>query len=287
MQFELTVSERRLLWLSLGLLLLAVCGPNVAQPESFHHFADQRGGFGVPHLMDVLTNLPFALWGAWGLVCLWRLPKGALDAAQLRLAGLFFVGLLLTCVGSSWYHWMPDDAGLALDRMGMAVAFAGLLGLVGASRISARAGRVLAALLLLAAPLSLGVFVLNANVFPWAVLQFGGMLLALWMATQGAGPTALSVRWGWVIAIYAAAKLLELGDHQVFAWLGFTVSGHSLKHVVASLAAWPVCSAIRGLCNSRQNPATLESRLGAQSPVGAKARIFAVRCAVSGDKHDR
>jgi hypothetical protein len=47
-----------------------------------------------------------------------------------------------------------------------------------------------------------------------------------------------------LIAIYALAKLLELGDHAVYEWTGQLVSGHSLKHVVASFAAWPVVSAL-------------------------------------------
>ena len=43
-----------------------------------------------------------------------------------------------------------------------------------------------------------------------------------------------------VIGWYALAKLLELGDHQVFATTHGWVSGHSLKHVAAAMAAWPV-----------------------------------------------
>ena len=40
--------------------------------------------------------------------------------------------------------------------------------------------------------------------------------------------------------LYARAKALEFGDHAVFAWTQGWVSGHSLKHVMAALAAWPV-----------------------------------------------
>ncbi|HEY8907158.1 MAG TPA: hypothetical protein VIM63_14075 [Rhodoferax sp.] len=43
-----------------------------------------------------------------------------------------------------------------------------------------------------------------------------------------------------VVALYMLDKLLELGDHAVFAWTAGLVSGHSLKHVAAALAAWPV-----------------------------------------------
>jgi len=58
----------------------------------------------------------------------------------MRTSGLvFFVGFVLTAIGSAWYHLDPDDRGLAWDRMGMVVAFAGVLGLVAAHRVSVRA----------------------------------------------------------------------------------------------------------------------------------------------------
>ena len=48
-----------------------------------------------------------------------------------------------------------------------------------------------------------------------------------------------------MILIYALAKLLELADHEVYAWTSQLVSGHSLKHGVASCAAWPVIAALK------------------------------------------
>ncbi|HEU5321547.1 MAG TPA: hypothetical protein VFX28_12130, partial [Methylomirabilota bacterium] len=38
------------------------------------------------------------------------------------------------------------------------------------------------------------------------------------------------------IALYAAAKLAEIGDHALFA-LGGLVSGHTLKHLMSAAAA--------------------------------------------------
>lgn len=43
-----------------------------------------------------------------------------------------------------------------------------------------------------------------------------------------------------LIAWYAVAKLLELGDQSVFALTHGLISGHSLKHVAAALSAWPL-----------------------------------------------
>jgi hypothetical protein len=80
---------------------------------------------------------------------------------------------------------------------------------------------------------------------PWAVVQFGGMAVVLWAAAQPAQKTALGVQWGVLIAVYVAAKLLELGDEAVFNATSSIVSGHSLKHVAASMAALPVIAVLR------------------------------------------
>jgi hypothetical protein len=54
-------------------VLLAIAAsltPRVPQPQSYHHFADQRGWIGVPRFGDVVSNVPFALIGLWGLALL-------------------------------------------------------------------------------------------------------------------------------------------------------------------------------------------------------------------------
>ncbi len=225
-------------------LALACFGPALAQPGGFHGFADQRLWLGLPHALDVLSNLPFALWGGVGLLACWR-HRMALDSTQRTLAALFFAGLVVTAVASSWYHLQPNDPGLAVDRCGMVVAFAGLLGLAVAGRVSARAGFAVACATLLLGPLSVWVWLQSGNVLPWAVVQFGGMAMVLWMASSKPTPGAWPVRWALVIAVYALAKVLEQADQLVFAWDHGWVSGHSLKHVVASLAAWPVYIAMQ------------------------------------------
>ncbi len=233
-------------------LLLACFGPFVAQPEHYHAFADQRGWLGLPFAMDVLSNVPFAVGGLWGVWVLRQLP--GLDnraagftthqRAQQPLAALFFIGLVVTALCSSIYHWQPANPSLAIDRAGMVVAFAGLLGLACADRISARAGWAVAALVLLAGPAAVLVWSQSGNLLPWVVLQGGGMVLLLLLALVRPLAGAWGIRLSLVIALYAVAKVLELGDHWVFDVTQGVVSGHSLKHVVAALAAWPVVSAM-------------------------------------------
>jgi len=243
-------AEAALLLGAAALLALAVFGPALPASAHQHAFADQRGWAGIPCALDVLSNLPFAIVGVWGLA---RLRRSAVDATSRALAALFFAGLLCTAMGSAVYHWQPQDAGLVWDRLGMVLPFAGLLGLAAHGRVSERAGWAAAGAVLLAGPLAVGAWALGGNLLPWAVVQLGGMLvvlvlvlvlvLALAALPRRAGALALNL--GAVIALYGAAKLFEAADHAVFEATGQWLSGHSIKHVLAACAAWPVLATLR------------------------------------------
>lgn len=244
MRFPILRTEAQLAAGCTVLLLLALFGPAVAQPAGLHGYADLRVLWGVPFAADVLSNLAFALAGLLGLRALHRLPVPALSPVQRACAGLFFVGLLLTAAGSAWYHWGPDDAGLAVDRLAMGVAFAGLLGLLAAAQVSERAGTALGLGLLVLAPLAVATWLATGNVLPWAVLQFGGLLLVLALGFLPGRPLGLPVRWGWIVLAYALAKGFEVADHAVFELTGQWLAGHTAKHLIAAAAAWPVIAAL-------------------------------------------
>jgi len=252
---RLNRSEILLLAAAALLFAAALFAPALGQPAGFHAFAEQRPLWGIPHALDVLSNLPFAIAGLAGLTMLWRVPPNALPSVQRRCVRLFFAGLLVTAAGSSWYHLAPHDPGLAIDRLSMSVAFAGLLGLVAACGVSERAGRVLVASLLVCAPVAVVQWYVTGNLLPWALVQGGGMVLIVLVAAFGPRPAhGLDVRWAFVLLAYAVAKLLEQGDHAVFRATGELLSGHTLKHLVAAFAAWPVIAALSALAQ-RQNGA--------------------------------
>ena len=207
-----------------------------------HPFVDARPLWGIPNAIDVLSNAPIALAGLLGL---WALRGRVLPGATRAALRMLFVGLLFTGAGSAWYHWGPDAAGLVADRLGMAVTFAGALALAVAERVGQAPARPTLWVAFMAAVLSAVLPFTHGNVLPWAVVQFGGVALMVWAAWQRPAPGAMGVRIGALIAWYALAKVLELGDAAVFHATGEWVSGHSLKHLAAALAAWPVLSALR------------------------------------------
>lgn len=247
MSDAMTRTERLLLALAAALLLGALFGPNIPNPLHYHAFADQRTLWGVPHALDVLSNLPFALAGLAGLWLVRGATAGAMRPVERHCARLFFAGLVLTALCSAWYHLRPDDAGLGVDRFGMGFAFAGLLGMLAAAQVSERAGRIVALAVAVAAPVTIGWSLATGNVLPWGLLQGGGLALLLALGFLPPRVDALAVRWGFVLAVYVVAKLFEAGDHLVFQASGQLLSGHTVKHLVAAFAAWPVLTAIAAL----------------------------------------
>ncbi|HSW19139.1 MAG TPA: hypothetical protein VLJ86_18110 [Ramlibacter sp.] len=242
---SLTKTETLLLLACAALLGLALWGPALAQPPHAHDFADQRVLWGIPKALDVLSNLPFAIVGVWGLAVLRQAPPPTMSAVHRAIARLAFIGLLATAVGSGWYHHAPDDVGLAIDRATMGLAFAGVLGLVMAERVSDRAGAALACAVLVLAPAGALACLLTGNVLPWAVAQFGGIaLLLLALAMRAVRPGSQPVQWLLVLLAYALAKLFEANDHAIYEASGQLLSGHTLKHVAAAFAGLPLIAAL-------------------------------------------
>ncbi|MDF0520540.1 hypothetical protein P0R31_25170 [Bradyrhizobium yuanmingense] len=220
------------------LILAALFAPGLpAAAWHIPHFIDDRTWLGVPNAGDVLSNLAFLAMGVWGSERLRARQDAPVGASW------FFVGLILTCLGSGFYHLDPDaPQRLVADRLGMAVAFAGFLGIAASERISTRAGEAVLVLTMIAGLLA--AWVARENLTPWVVVQFGGMALAMGLAFTRPRPGALGVPLGGVIVFYVLAKLFELGDVTVFEATGHMVSGHTLKHLAAALAAWPVIRAL-------------------------------------------
>lgn len=235
---SLAASENYLL-AALSVLALAAIFAPALPASAWHipHYVDSRSWLAVPNAGDVLSNLAFLAMGVWGFERLRTRHDAPVGASW------FFVGLILTCLGSGFYHLDPDmPQRLIADRLGMAVAFAGFLGIATSERISVRAAEAVLVLMMIAGPLT--AWVARDNLTPWAVVQYGGMALAVGLALTKPRLGAIGVPLGGVVVFYVLAKLFELGDAVVFEATGHIISGHTLKHLSAALAAWPVIRAL-------------------------------------------
>jgi 1-acyl-sn-glycerol-3-phosphate acyltransferase len=241
------------------LLSIGAFSPPVAELSGYFHFVDQREMLGLPRAMDVLSNLPFLLAGFCGLFALRRTTTPESSAPFKPFAAIFFIGLIFTAIGSTWFHLQPLAEGrLAIDRFGMLIAFTGLIGLGSALHISARSGIALAFFTAASGALSIHIGNSTGNALPWALVQFGGFGLIIAFALLKTPKHHPKLGLGWIVVVYAAAKAFEMADQPVFDWTQQLISGHSLKHLVASLAAWPVIAFFKNPMNPQNSENTAE-----------------------------
>ena len=219
----------------------------IPQDPGYHAFADTRPLFGISNFGDVFSNVGFAVVSLLGLMTLTGPRRRAIFAEGPDIAPylVFFLGIGLVSIGSSYYHLAPDTDRLFWDRLPMTVAFMAVFSAIVADRIDKTAGiRWLLPILI-----ALGVASLlywdwtegqgRGDLRYYGMVQFYPMIVLpviCWLF-----PTARYTGGGhllWVITWYAAAKLLEHFDGAVLELLGGTVSGHSLKHVAAAIAIY-------------------------------------------------
>jgi hypothetical protein len=224
----------------LAVIALLLHGP-IAQLAHYHEFADQRSGLGLPNLADVLSNAGFALLGLFGLLRL--RPMRHQPAISAGWAGycLFLVALVLTAIGSSFYHLAPDNARLLWDRLPVALACAGLLAAVRAETQLASGRHRYALLLVIGAVASVAWWYFTelqgaGDLRPYLLLQgLPLILIPLWQAIHRA-PAADRRAFAIALFLYVLAKVAELHDHELLEILGW-ISGHTLKHLLATAAA--------------------------------------------------
>jgi hypothetical protein len=221
---------------------VAAClAPRVAQPLSYHQFADHQGWLGIANFGDVASNLPFAIAGIWGLLVLWRGRVDFIDRRECWPYLVLFVGLILTALGSGYYHLAPDNERLVWDRLPMTIGFMSLVAAIIMERIDLKAGLVLL-------PVLLAIGIVSVMQWHWSEARGAGdlrfyaavqvyavvmVLFALAMTPRYTRTFDLAIVGGF----YILAKILETFDGRIFS-LGQVMSGHTLKHLAAAGAGF-------------------------------------------------
>jgi hypothetical protein len=213
--------------------LAAALVPGMAQPLSYHPFADTRAWLAIFNFQDLASNLLFAIFGAWGLWFL-RQPisaKAFLDPRERWPYISFFSGTLLPAFGSGYYHLMPDNLRLVWDRLPMT-----------AERIGVTLGTQL-----LLPLLHLGII----SALQWQFSEHSGVgdlrfyaavqvytiavLLLLLLLPPRYTRTSDLV---WVGMFYLRAKVVQAFDHSILSFDHQLVSGRVLKHLAAGMSGY-------------------------------------------------
>jgi predicted membrane channel-forming protein YqfA (hemolysin III family) len=246
---------------ALAAALGAACLPRIPQDPAYHLFADARTVLGVASGLNVLSNVAFAVVAFAGLRLLVRGEAVVQERGERWAWAVFFVGVGLTSLGSSWYHLAPSNGTLVWDRLPMAVAFLALLAATVAERVDPELGARL--------------------LVPMVLVGIGGVLF--WAATEHAGagdlrpyvlvqffplvaiplilvlfPARYDGAWLYLVALglYACAKAAELADSAILRFTG-VVSGHTLKHLLAAAAVGTLVVMLARRRQVTSSPATL------------------------------
>jgi hypothetical protein len=210
----------------------------IPQDLAYHRFADTRTLFGVPNFWNVASNLPFLIVGIWGMAVV---SRRRIQPPELRPAYLiFYFGIFMTGFGSGYFHLVPSNDSLVLDRLPMTIGFAGMFAVVLGEVASIRlARRVLVPFLIIAMTSvmywawteSRGV----GDLRPYAIVQFLPMLLIPVLLITSRNNSRLVPAFWYMILFYVLAKIAEFFDAAIFDF-GQLFSGHSLKHLFAAAA---------------------------------------------------
>ena len=214
----------------------------IPQSLEYHNFADHRGWLGVPNFGDVTSNIPFAIVGLIGLIALFTPGKITFaDDRERWPYVVMFAGLMLTALGSGYYHLAPDNARLVWDRIPIMITMMALVSAVAAERVNVHAGLALLPVLALTGA---------ASVLAWrnselqghgdlrfyAAMQIYAILVLLVMLLIRSRYSR-NADFAVVVGLYVLAKLFEESDRVIFA-LGHVISGHTLKHLAAATAGY-------------------------------------------------
>ena len=229
--------QRLLIAISAAAVVAILFVPRIPQDPLYHEFAGGGGLFSIPHAGNIFSNLLFAWAGARGLHLLLRPGTLRLLDDIYPAYPVFFASLLLVAAGSAWYHWQPDNLSLALDRLAMTIAFMSFFSILLAERVSPRIARRLFPLLLFAGMASIAYWLHSelagrGDLRVYVLVQFLPVLLTPFILLAFPSRYSRAADLWWMLAWYLLAKLCEILDHQLYAWLGM-VSGHSLKHIAA------------------------------------------------------
>jgi Alkaline phytoceramidase (aPHC). len=229
-----------------GIAVLAVITTLALEPipqdPAYHEFADQRTLFGIRNFWNVITNLPFIIFGLAGLGFL-STDKlhGGLQPLIMNYR-LFFAGAILIGIGSGGYHLHPANQSLVWDRLPITIAMMSLFSAVLGENISVHAGRLSLWLLIGAGIVSVAYWHVteqagHGDLRFYVLIQFLPLLLIPIIMRLFKSPFASNLMLLCMLIAYVLAKIAEVYDFEIYGSTG-VLSGHSLKHLFASLAVW-------------------------------------------------
>lgn len=210
--------------------------PPIPQNNLYHNFADARTIMSIPNFYNVVSNFPLFIFGILGIIFVGRQSKqNTLWWNNL----FFFTGILLTGIGSAYYHFNPRIETLVWDRLPMTITFMAFFAIIISEYVDKNFGKRILFHLIFFGILSVLYWYKTemngaGDLRFYALIQFLPMLLIPLIILMFKSKSNSKYYW-LIILAYGIAKLFEAYDQQIFVFTN-GISGHALKHLAAALA---------------------------------------------------
>jgi hypothetical protein len=241
-------------------LLVAICLissylfliPPIPQDLRYHQFADSRAmmtiwGLTISNTQNVLSNLGFIVIGITSLIdaIQFNNPTRSIQDSRANRDNkkfallVYAIGIIGTGLGSAYYHWNPNNETLIWDRLPMSIVFMILLSVFLKNRVRKEYNYLVHPFtLLLTGFVSILWWALYDDLKLYILVQFGplaGIVYYIFVYDRRQFPGRVLLCRG--LLFYGVAKLFELLDYQILTLTFSLVSGHTLKHLFATLAS--------------------------------------------------
>jgi len=214
----------------------------IAQDVNYHNFIDSRTIFNIPNFNNVISNVGFILLSCIGFF------KLTISNKKSNLLYFLLGGILLTGIGSAYYHWNPNNTTLVFDRLPMVLVFMTFFTFVIVNYINQINYKIYFTLLLGTGILSVLYWSYSESIGmgdlrPYILVQFLPLLLIpiillLFKQNNNNNNNNNTYYIIPVLAFYILAKLTEHFDELIYTTSSKIISGHSIKHYLAAIAAY-------------------------------------------------
>ena len=214
------------------LALLAILGmfflSPIIQNEDYHNFSDTHTILNIPNFWNVVSNIPFLIVGILGL-----LKLNSITTHKIQYF-IFFLGVSLVSIGSSYYHLKPTSNTLVWDRLPMTIAFMALFSIIISEFIHREIGQKVLIPALIIGGVSVLYWVVFKDLRFYALAQFYPLLAIPIILIFYKSKYNLTAGYWLLLLAYVIAKILEQFDAEIHHFLTI-ISGHSLKHIAAAI----------------------------------------------------
>jgi Ceramidase len=234
-----------LLWITaLTTVAVFVFMKPISQDPTYHHFANDHLVFGITNFWNVISNVGFIVTGLLGINFIRKYKLSN------PIIWMLFGGVLLTGIGSAYYHFAPNNTTLVWDRLPMTIVFTSFFALIYSWCFNAKMGFKIWLVSFVAGIYSVFYWQyteheLRGDLRLYAIVQFLPIvLIAIIVATNFKKHTFLLKPICMIVLWYVIAKLLEHYDNCLFKTTNF-LGGHPIKHVAAAVATFYIYKMVK------------------------------------------